>query len=234
MSQNALISIAVDGPVGAGKSSLCDAVGERLGILHLDTGAMYRAVGLYALRTGISPLDEEAVSALILENKALVDVDYKEGHQRTSLNGEDVSESIRTEAVGNAASSVSRYREVRRYLAALQRHFSTQRSLIVDGRDIGTVILPQAKLKIFLTASPEARAKRRYDQLLSAGKSADYHSVYEELIKRDAQDQGRAEAPLKAAEDAVMLDTSSLSFDESVEAMLNIIKERFEENDSQA
>ena len=150
---NQLISIAVDGPVSAGKSTLCDALARKLNILHLDTGAMYRAMGLYALNNGISPDDEQALAAVIKGEKAKISVDFKDGLQITLLNGQDVTQQLRGEAVGAAASAVSRFPVIRRYLVNLQQQLARERSLLIDGRDIGTVVLPDARVKIFLTAS---------------------------------------------------------------------------------
>ncbi len=221
------ILIAVDGPVSAGKSSLCDALAKELDILHLDTGAMYRAIGLYAIESGISPEDGDALDRVIKEQKAVVSVEYRDGRQLTLLNGMDVTGMLRGEAVGAAASSVSRFPSVRRYLVSVQQRLAREKSLLIDGRDIGTVVLPDAKVKIFLTASPEARALRRYTQLLSSGVRADYQQVLTDLLARDEQDQNRACDPLRPAEDAVILDTSSLSFQESLSEMLRIVKARY-------
>ena len=219
-----LISIAVDGPVSAGKSTLCDALAQQLGILHLDTGAMYRAVGLYALDNGISTDDGPALDALMERDGAKVTVSFENGIQKTWLNGADVTPRLREEAVGAAASAVSRFPSVRREMVRAQQEIAGKQSLIIDGRDIGTVVLPRADIKVFLTATPEARALRRYTQLISAGQKADYRAVLSELIKRDAQDSGRAVDPLRPAEDAVILDTSALSFEESLAKLLELVK----------
>ena len=162
------LSIAVDGPVGAGKSSLCDALARRLNILHLDTGAMYRAIGLHTLIAGISQDDEAALESMLQRDEARIHVDFQQGAQVTYLNGLDVTGRLREEAVGHAASAVSRFAAVRRYLVRLQQQIARERSLIIDGRDIGTVVLPDAKVKIYLTASAEERAMRRYRQLVAA------------------------------------------------------------------
>lgn len=223
-----LISIAVDGPVGAGKSSLCDAVASALAILHLDTGTMYRAIGLYALDQGISPDDEDALARMIAQEDARVSVDFQNGQQVTLLNGVDVTGRLREEAVGKAASAVSKYAVVRKYLVRLQQQIAKERSLLIDGRDIGTVVLPDAKVKIFLTASAEDRAMRRYKQLLDAGKGADYQKVLTDLKARDDQDQNRAVDPLRPADDAVILDTTGLSFEESLQKMLDIVNKAYE------
>ncbi len=220
-----LMTIAVDGPVSAGKSTLSDALARRLNILHLDSGAMYRAVGLYALRNGISPDDEAALNQVIDKGQAQVAVDYRDGQQITLLNGRDVTGELRGEAVGAAASAVSRFPAVRQYLVSLQQQLARERSILMDGRDIGTVVLPEAGVKIFLTASPEDRALRRYTQLIADGFNVDYPTVLKDLQARDEQDSKRAADPLRAAEDAVVLDTSSFSFEQSLQAMLDIVEQ---------
>ncbi|NLW21172.1 MAG: (d)CMP kinase [Clostridiales bacterium] len=220
-----LMTIAVDGPVSAGKSTLSDALARRLNILHLDSGAMYRAVGLYALRNGISPDDEAALNQVIDKGQAQVTVDYRDGQQITLLNGRDVTGELRGEAVGAAASAVSRFPAVRQYLVSLQQQLARERSILMDGRDIGTVVLPEAGVKIFLTASPEDRALRRYTQLIADGFNVDYPTVLKDLQARDEQDSKRAADPLRAAEDAVVLDTSSFSFEQSLQAMLDIVEQ---------
>ncbi|MGI6696766.1 MAG: (d)CMP kinase [Christensenellales bacterium] len=224
MSTNKPISIAIDGPVSAGKSTLSEALARHLGILHLDTGAMYRAIALYALDNGIDPMDEIALNTIIEQELARVAVQYVNQFQKTMLNGVNITSRLREEPVGAAASAVSRYPAVRRYLVGLQQQLAQQQSLLIDGRDIGTVVLPDADIKIFLTATPEARALRRYTQLISSGQWADYPTVLADLIKRDAQDTGREHDPLRAAEDAVVLDTSSLSFEESLEKLIRLVE----------
>jgi len=225
MMNKPLMTIAVDGPVSAGKSTLSDALARRLNILHLDSGAMYRAVGLYALRNGISPDDEAALNQVIDKGQAQVTVDYRDGQQITLLNGRDVTGELRGEAVGAAASAVSRFPAVRQYLVSLQQQLARERSILMDGRDIGTVVLPEAGVKIFLTASPEDRALRRYTQLIADGFNVDYPTVLKDLQARDEQDSKRAADPLRAAEDAVVLDTSSFSFEQSLQAMLDIVEQ---------
>ena len=231
MKNNRFISIAVDGPVGAGKSTLCDALARRLGIVHLDTGAMYRAFGLYVLRhQDISPDDEEALGRLIREGQINIGVSFEGDSQITLLNGKDVTKQLRGEAVGAAASAVSRFPAVRRYLVSLQQELAKERSLLIDGRDIGTVVLPDAKVKIFLTASVEDRALRRFHQLIDAGIDADYATVLKDLIARDEQDQNRQTDPLRPAQDAIILDTRNLKFEESLQKMLAIVCEVYEQN----
>ena len=224
-----LLSIAVDGPVGAGKSTLCDALAARLDILHLDTGAMYRALGLYALQAGIPQDDEAALARMIEEDRARIGVGFEDSAQRTFLNGVDVTDRLREEAVGKAASAVSRFADVRRYLVRLQQQIARERSLIIDGRDIGTVVLPDARIKIYLTATAEDRAMRRYRQLIKAGKAADYDQVLADLKDRDQQDQNRSVDPLRPAEDAVILDSTGMSFEENLERMYEIVQAAYEQ-----
>lgn len=222
------VLIALDGPVSAGKSSLADEVARRLDILHLDTGAMYRAVGLAAIRQGIDPREEQPVCGMLIRGEALVDIRFEKGRQQTLLNGKPVDADIRSQEAGSAASAVSRYPAVRKYLVARQQELAGQMSMIVDGRDIGTVVLPDARAKIFLSASPEVRALRRHRQLQKKGADVSFEDVLRELIARDKQDRERAADPLRQADDAVLLDTSELDFKESVEAILAIVKEAYD------
>lgn len=217
-----LITIAIDGPSGAGKSTLSDEVAKRLDILHLDTGAMYRAAGLACLKNGISPKDEEAVTRLIAGGGADITVQYRNRKQATLLNGEDVSDAIRTEEAGIAASAVSCYPAVRSHMVALQRALAAHTSVVMDGRDIGTVVLKDAGLKIFLTASPEARARRRMRQMEEKGVKADYDTVLRDLIARDKQDSERKADPLRPAGDAILLDTSQMTFQESLDHIIHL------------
>ena len=218
------LSIALDGPVGAGKSTIADEVARRLGILHLDTGAMYRAVGLSALRRGLDIQDEAAVTAMCRELR--ITVTYGPGGQRTLVDGEDVTPRLRTEDVSLAASTVARYAGVRQAMVALQRQLAAQAPMLLDGRDIGTRVLPQATVKIFLTATPEERARRRYLELQQKGAPDTYEQVLRDLKARDEQDTHRVVDPLRAAEDAVVVDTTSLNFDQVVEAILAIVEEK--------
>ena len=213
--------IAIDGPVGAGKSSISDAVARRLGILHLDTGAMYRAVGLAVLRRGLSPHDEAAATGVA--EQADVTVRYADGIQHTLLDGEDVSGLIRTQAVADAASAVSKHRGVRARLVKAQRELAQSTPMLMDGRDIGTVVLKDAPVKIFLTATPEARAERRLKQYLAAGEQRTFEDVLAAVNARDDQDMHREADPLRQAEDAVVVDSSELSFDETVDAILALV-----------
>lgn len=222
------LTIAIDGPSGAGKSTIADAVCEKLNILHLDTGAMYRAVGLCALQLGIDPMDEAAVSRMCEEGKVQVDVKYQNGKQQTILNGNDVSSLIRTQEVGSAASAVSRYVPVRSMLVRRQQELAAAQPMLLDGRDIGTVVLPDATVKIFLTASAEERARRRLLQLQEKGETASFDEVLAEVNARDLQDTTRELTPLRQAEDAILVDSSNFTFDETVQAILNIVEEKYE------
>lgn len=217
-----MIRIAIDGPGGAGKSSLAKAVASRLGIIYVDTGALYRTIGLYMLRNGINPKDTDAVTAAL----PLFELELKfiDGKQTILLDGQDVGDSIRTPEVSMAASAVSAIGSVREYLLNTQRDIAKKNSVIMDGRDIGTVILPNAEIKIFLTASPEARAKRRYDELILKGQNVSYEQVYNEMVERDTNDSTRALAPCVPAEDSILLDNSELNAEETVAAVLKIIK----------
>ena len=225
------LTIAIDGPVGAGKSTISDEVCRRLGILHLDTGAMYRAVGLCALKNGADPNDEKQVSALCEQGKVRVDVKFSDGTQKTLLDGEDVSEKIRTQQAGSAASAVSRYPAVRTMMVRRQQEMAREQSMLLDGRDIGTVVLPDAKLKIYLTASPEVRAKRRMLQLREKGDQTPFEAILKEVNDRDHQDTHRSLTPLRQAEDAVLLDASELDFEQTVEVILRLVEERYGKNE---
>ena len=219
-----MISVAIDGPSGAGKSSLAKRLAKELGYLYVDTGAMYRAIGLYAKRAGADTKNAAAVEALLPEVR--VELKYVDGAQRVLLCGEDVSEAIRAEEIGMAASDVSAHPAVRRFLLDTQRNMALTHDLLMDGRDIGTVILPNATVKIFLTASPEARAKRRMLELQQKGQPAEYDTVLEDIRQRDWQDTHRETAPLKQAEDAVLVDTTELDFEESFQTLKNLILQR--------
>ncbi len=219
-----MISVAIDGPAGAGKSTLARQLARDLGYIYVDTGAMYRAVGLYALRAGADPADPAAVDPLLPGIRLRLAV--LDGEQHIYLNGEDVSALIRTEAVGMAASAVGADPAVRAFLLDLQRDMARTGNVLMDGRDIGTVILPDVTVKIFLTASPEARARRRWLEYQAAGRPDRYEDVLADVKRRDEQDSGRAAAPLRRAEDAVLLDTSAMDLAQSLAAMKQIIKER--------
>lgn len=216
------MNIAIDGPVGAGKSSIADQVAERLNILHLDTGAMYRAMALYTLRSGVDPQDEAAVSALC--ETADVRVRYQDGAQRTLLGGEDVTGLIRTGEVSAASSAVSRWPAVRRRMVRAQQEMATRADMLIDGRDIGTVVLKDSPCKIYLTATPEERARRRYEQQLAKGDHTPYEQVLAALNARDEQDMNRETDPLRQAEDAVLVDSTRMTVDETVEAIVEIVE----------
>lgn len=220
-------SIAIDGPSGAGKSTLARALAKGLGYLYVDTGAIYRTVGLQACRTGVDPENSEAVTALLpgLE----IGMGYGEdGVQRMYLNGEDVSQAIRQHEISRYASCVSALPAVRAFLLDRQRKLAEEHDVVMDGRDIGTVVLPQADVKIFLTAAPEARARRRWLELQERGEEADYDTILQDVKDRDEKDTHRATAPLRQAEDAVLADTTELDLDQSLALLMNIVKERLQ------
>ncbi len=217
------MNIAIDGPVGAGKSSIADQVAQRLNILHLDTGAMYRAFGLYALRSGTDLASEAALSALAEDVD--VQVKYENGAQRTLLFGEDVSELIRTGEVSAAASAVSKWPAVRRRMVRAQQEMARTADMLIDGRDIGTVVLRDSPCKIFLTAAAEERARRRYLQQMEKGDTTPYEQVLRELNVRDEQDMNRKTDPLRQAEDAVLVDSTNMTQEETVEAIVRIVED---------
>ena len=218
------LNIGIDGPVGAGKSTVADAVAARLGILHLDTGAMYRALGLTALRRGIDVQDEQAIVKLCGELKFTVS--HEADGQHTFVDGQDLTGLIRTQEVGMAASTVSRYAEVRRAMVRLQQQLAAETDMLLDGRDICTTVLPRATAKIYLPASAEERARRRWLELEKKGSTESFEQVLEEVKKRDEQDMNRPVEPLRQAEDAVLVDSTNLSFDEVVDAILAIVEEK--------
>lgn len=216
-----MISVAIDGPAGAGKSTLARRLAADFGYIYVDTGAMFRTIGLYALRAGKDPKDNEAVDAL-LPNITL-EFAFIEGEQHIYLNGEDVSTAIRTEEVGMAASAVGANPAVRAFLLEMQRDMAKTQNILMDGRDIGTVVLPNATVKIFLTASAEARAQRRAKELAEKGQPADFATVLADIRQRDYQDSHRAVAPLKQADDAILVDTSSIGLQESFDLLKRTI-----------
>lgn len=218
------IAVAIDGPVGAGKSSIARQAAKNLDFIYVDTGAMYRGIGLYTVRKGVGTRDTGAVISLLPEIE--LDIKIIDGTQRVFLNGEDVSEDIRLPEISMAASDVSAIPEVRAFLLDLQRGFAKTNNVIMDGRDIGTVILPDAEVKIYLTADAEVRAKRRYDELIAKGKDVKYEDVLADLNQRDYNDMHREIAPLKVADDAVIADTTELDFEQSCELIAKIIKEK--------
>ena len=218
-------SIAIDGPSGAGKSSLAKRLAAELGFIYADTGAIYRTVGLAALKRGFDPENKGQILPMLPELE--IKLCYNEqGEQRMYLDGEDVSGEIRLPEVSLAASDVSAMAEVRSFLMDMQRGLALSSSVIMDGRDIGTVVLPNADLKIFLTASAEARAERRLKELLEKGVATTFEEVLSDMIARDEQDSSRDAAPLKAAEDSVLVDTSDIGFEESLQLLRSIVRER--------
>lgn len=220
-------SIAIDGPSGAGKSTLARAMAKELGYLYVDTGAIYRTVGLQAYRTGTDPEDRGGVVALLPGLD--IGLGYGEdGQQRMYLNGEDVSQAIRQHEISRYASCVSALPEVRAFLLDRQRQLAAEHDVVMDGRDIGTVVLPQADVKIFLTAAPEARARRRWLELQQRGEQTDYDTVLRDVIDRDEKDTHRATAPLRQAEDAVLADTTHLDLKESLDLLIHIAKEQLQ------
>ncbi len=219
-----IINVAVDGLAGAGKSTVSRQAAKELGYVYVDTGALYRTIGVNALRKGVDTKDKAAVAATLSD--VSVDLVFENGEQKVLLFGEDVSAEIRTPAASMAASDVSAVPEVRAYLFDLQRDIAARSSCLMDGRDIGTVVLPDAQVKIFLTASPEERANRRCKELLAKGQQASYEIVLAEINERDYNDSHREIAPLRPAEDSVLLDTTDIPQQEVVERIINIVKEK--------
>ena len=218
------IAIAIDGPSGAGKSSIAKALAKSLNIIYVDTGAIYRTVGLYVYRNGVGSRDKEKIIAMLPDIS--VKLAYIDGAQHIFLNGEDVSGLIRTETISRYASDVSAIPEVRAFLLSLQRDMAKETSVIMDGRDIGTVVLPDAEVKIFMTASAEVRARRRYKELVEKGESVVFEEVLAAIITRDTNDSTRATAPLKAADDAVILDNSEINAEETLNKVIEIIRSK--------
>ena len=218
-------SIAIDGPAGAGKSTIAKAVSKELGYVYIDTGAMYRAVGLYCIMNGISLTDEESVVERIKDIDISIAYD-EEGVQQVFLNGENVSTRIRTQEVGDAASTVSQYQPVRDKLVSLQQKLASTTSVVMDGRDIGSKVLPNADTKIYLTASVQVRARRRANELKEKGIDCDIKEVEKEIEERDYRDTHRANSPLVQVPDAILVDSSNLSIDETIDAILDIAMHR--------
>ena len=217
-----MINIAIDGPSGAGKSSAARMAAARLGYVYVDTGAMYRAIGVAALRRGLTTTDEAQVLPILPELN--IELAFVDGEQHVLLNGEDVSTEIRLPEASMAASNVSAMPEVRTFLLDLQHRIAAENNCLMDGRDIGTVILPHAQVKIFLTASPEIRAKRRFDELTARGTPVDYDALLQEIIQRDYNDSHRETAPLKPAADAVLLDSSDLTLEQVVDRIVALAR----------
>ena len=218
------INIAIDGPAGAGKSTIAKSLAKSRNMVYVDTGAMYRAIGLYCSRKGINGNDETAVVGEL--NNINVSLAYENGEQVVYLNGENVNGLIRTPEAGNMASAVSVHGKVRAKMVELQQNLAKTTSVVMDGRDIGTVVLPDAEVKIYLTASSEVRAKRRYDELVAKGMECDLATLQKEIEERDYRDMNREVSPLKKAEDAVELDTSYMTIPEVVDAMQKIVAEK--------
>lgn len=219
-----MISVAIDGPAGAGKSTIARAAAKQLGYIYVDTGALYRTVGLALIRANTDLSDEAAVKSLL--DSVTVELVFVGGEQKVLLNSEDVSGSIRTPEASMMASRCSALPIVRSYLLDLQRNIAKKNNVIMDGRDIGTVVLPNANVKIFLTASPDVRAKRRYDELVAKGENVTYDAVLSDMLERDYNDSHRAIAPLKQADDATFLSTDGLDVGQAVYAVVKLIKEK--------
>mgnify|MGYP005766713027 FL=1 len=219
-----MVAVAIDGPSGAGKSTIAKAAAKQLGLIYVDTGALYRTVGYAMAREGTNLADEDAVKQVLSRIRVTFSYD-EQGSQRVYLNGEDVSEKIRTPEMSMMASRVSALSSVRVFLLDLQRDTAKRQSVIMDGRDIGTVVLPDADVKIFLTASPQIRAKRRHQELVEKGQQVTFEEVLNDVLQRDYNDSHREIAPLKQADDAVLLDTSGYTLEKSIEEVVRIIKE---------
>lgn len=220
----ATINIALDGPSGAGKSTLARTIAANLGLVYIDTGALYRTVALYLMRNGIPPEDRERAAAAL--GGLSVRFAHADGVQHVFMNGEDVTDAIREHAVSAAASACSAHPEVRAFLLDLQREIARKENVIMDGRDIGTVVLPQAQIKIFLTADAEDRARRRYEELRLKGQQVEYEQVLADVKTRDYHDTHRETAPLREAADAIRVDTTGNTFEKSVQVLTDLIKER--------
>lgn len=218
------INIAIDGPAGAGKSTIAKKLAQKLGYVYVDTGAMYRAMAYYFLQQGIDKTDEAAINAAV--DGADVTIRYVDGAQQVLLNGEDVTGSLRSEQVGNMASNTSVYPAVRVKLVALQQKLAQTTDVIMDGRDIGTCVLPDAQVKIYLTASVGTRAKRRYDELIEKGEKPDLAKIEADIEERDYRDMHREMSPLRQADDAVLVDSSEMNIEQVVSAILEIVKEK--------
>lgn len=217
-----MTAIAIDGPAGAGKSTIARRAAKEIGYIYVDTGALYRAIGLYMLEQGVDTADAERVCPLL--NHVKIELAFQNGEQHVILCGRDVSDEIRTAEVSMAASNVSAIPKVREFLFALQQDIAKENNVVMDGRDIGTVVLPNAELKIFLTASPEERAARRYNEMIENGHKIDFSDVLNDLITRDYNDSHRAVAPLVPAESAVIVDTTGNTLEQSVEQLISIMK----------
>lgn len=216
------MNIALDGPAGAGKSSIAKLVAKKLSFVYLDTGAMYRTIALYVLKNQIAPSDEAAVVAKLDDIE--ITLSHKNGEQQIFLNGENVSKEIRKEEVGKTASVVAKYGKVREKLVSLQQKIASEKDVIMDGRDIGTVVLPNAEVKIYLTAGSRVRAERRYKELQEKGETCDLDQIEKDIILRDEQDMNREISPLRQADDAVLVDSSDMSIEEVVNCLIDIVE----------
>lgn len=221
-------NVAIDGPAGAGKSTIAKQIAKRMGLIYVDTGAMYRAMALYMIREKVDPKDLDAIAKKCEETH--ITIRYENGEQVVLLNGENVNAFLRTEEVGNMASAIAPRKEVRAKLVRLQRELAATSDVIMDGRDIGTCVLPDADVKIYLTASSAVRAKRRYDELTAKGEKCDLAKIEADIIERDERDMTREESPLRQAEDAVLVDSSDMTIEEVIQAIIEICEKKREEN----
>lgn len=218
------MNIAIDGPAGAGKSTIAKRLAKDMGYIYVDTGAMYRAMALAAIRLGLDPADEEKIAAA--GGKADISIRYQDGEQQVVLDGENVNSHIRSEEVGNMASAISVYPQIRQKLVALQQRLAASADVVMDGRDIGTCVLPEAEVKVYLTASPKARAARRYQELAAKGQVCDLADIQRDIEERDYRDMHRDASPLRQAKDAVYIDSSDMGIEEVVDAIRQICKGR--------
>ena len=221
-------NVAIDGPAGAGKSTIAKAIAKKSGFIYVDTGAMYRAMALFMLRAGVDPQDAEAISSKC--QKADITIAYEDGEQVVYLNGENVNAYLRTEEVGNMASATSVQPAVRKKLVELQQALAAKSDCVMDGRDIGTCVLPNAQVKIYLTASSAVRAKRRYDELTAKGEECDIAKIQADIEERDYRDMHREHSPLKQADDAILVDSSDMTIEEVIEHIISICEEHKGEN----
>ena len=219
-----MFNIAIDGPAGAGKSTIAKEIAKKINFVYVDTGAMFRSMALYLLNNNIDPENEELVSSSCPDMD--ITITYVDGEQQVILNGENVSGKIRTEEVGKTASTIAKYGAVRTKLLELQRALASKEQVIMDGRDIGTAVLPNAELKVYLTASSDERARRRVKQLEENGMAADFEEIKADIIKRDEQDMNREIAPLKQADDAILVDSSDMSVEEVIDHIVSLYQER--------
>ncbi|MGN0170226.1 MAG: (d)CMP kinase [Lachnospiraceae bacterium] len=217
-------NIAIDGPAGAGKSTISKALAQKLGFVYFDTGATYRALAYFVLQSDINPDNEEEISKEV--QNASVSIRYENGEQQVYLNGKNCTKFLREEKIGNTASKISAYKAVRAHLLSLQQEIAKTTDIIMDGRDVGTCVLPDAQVKIFLTASVQTRAKRRYEELLLKGQDADLGQIEKDIEERDIRDMSRAIAPLKQAEDAILVDSSYMNIDDVVNHILSIVNSK--------